>query len=168
MEQILGWEQLSPVILYSNRLNCEPGYTFGPRIIREYQFIYVISGQGKAFIGDRSYEAKPGDLFFYGPDLIHQFVSSTEKPFSLYGLHFTPSGQIPAVGAVPLRPPIDVKPGYSSAAATTELLIGDPADRLRIPEYTTLSASFVEAFLNGQWKPSSIQTRSIILTIESC
>lgn len=146
MEHIVGWEQLSPVIVYANRLNCEPGSSFGPRVIKEYQFIYVIYGQGNAFIGDRTYEAKAGDLFFYGPDLNHRFVSSADKPFSLYGLHFIPDGQIPAVGAIPLRPPTEVKPGYCTGSDTVELLIGDAADRLRIPEYTALSSGFAEVF----------------------
>jgi AraC-like DNA-binding protein len=144
MDHSIGWDQLNPVVSYANRLCCEPGYSFGPRIIREYQFIYVAEGIGEAFIGSKSYSASAGDLFFYGPGVVHQFTAGQNQPFVLYGIHFIPIGQIPTAGAVPFRPPIDVK-ATPSVAIQGELWIGDTVDRLCVPEHMKVDDSFVEA-----------------------
>lgn len=145
MEIRIGWEALNPVVSYANRLVCAPGYSFGPRVIRDFQFIYVASGRGSAKIDDRTYEAAEGDLFFYGPDLVHGFKADEADPFVLYGLHFSPAGDIPAAGAVPYRPPADVR-WNSGRSEASPLVIGDAAMSLCIPERIRLTPLFAEPF----------------------
>ncbi|MFD0670947.1 helix-turn-helix domain-containing protein [Cohnella sp. GCM10027633] len=94
--QYREWEStvLQPVVHYSNRLVCRPGESFGPRIVGDYQWIYVRKGKGKARIGNESFRANAGCLFAYGPGEPHWFESSVEEPLVLYGLHFAFAGDL--------------------------------------------------------------------------
>lgn len=85
----IAWHELNPVVWYANRMQCQPGFTFGPRVIDEHQFIFVAGGSGVAWIHGQRYEAKSGSLFYYGPDIVHRFIADESKPFLLYGLHFS-------------------------------------------------------------------------------
>ncbi len=84
-----SWKGIDPGVVYANRLACEPGFVFGPRVIQDHQFIYIIKGEGKATIQDRMYRVKSGDLIYYGPDIVHQFQADARDPFVVYGLHFS-------------------------------------------------------------------------------
>ncbi|RKP58295.1 AraC family transcriptional regulator [Cohnella endophytica] len=77
-----------PVVHFANRWVSSPGESFGPRIIGDYQWIYVRSGRGNARIGGQSFRVNSGCLFTYGPGQPHWFCSSKDDPLVLYGLHF--------------------------------------------------------------------------------
>jgi len=96
----LPWNELAPVVSYANRYESLPGSAFGPRYITDYQFILVVSGHGMVDIQSRTYEAKPGDLFYYGPYVVHTFTADEHEPFILYGIHFSWLAQLPARGGV--------------------------------------------------------------------
>ncbi|SEP12879.1 AraC family transcriptional regulator [Paenibacillus sp. OV219] len=87
--QSIPWQSLGPSVHYANRLQCLPGFAFGPRIIEEHQFIFVAAGKGIAWIQGDCYNASPGCLFYYGPDTVHHFIADEAEPFLLYGLHFS-------------------------------------------------------------------------------
>ncbi|MEQ4483760.1 helix-turn-helix domain-containing protein [Cohnella silvisoli] len=99
MEQF-QWEtnQLQPLVHYANRLACGPGESFGPRIIGDYQWIFVRSGKGKACIGGEFFRAYAGCLFAYGPGEPHWFEASEDDPFVLFGLHFAFAGDLEQEG----------------------------------------------------------------------
>ncbi|OCT14006.1 hypothetical protein A8709_00250 [Paenibacillus pectinilyticus] len=84
----ISWDELNPVINYANILKCEPEFQFGPRVITNHQFIYISKGRGTGNIQGRTYAAKKGDLFYYGPTITHSFKADRSQPFELYGLHF--------------------------------------------------------------------------------
>lgn len=132
----IGWERLNPVVSYANRLECPPGYAFGPRIVHDRQFIWVAEGSGKANIQGREYEATGGDLFHYGPGIVHRFEADSARPFVLYGLHFQLHGDIPAAGAVAYRPPAEKAPDWPEAdVLPNRLTIGQPPNVLSVPEH---------------------------------
>ncbi|MBP3967097.1 AraC family transcriptional regulator [Paenibacillus lignilyticus] len=98
----ISWQSLQPAVWYANKLQCLPGFSFGPRVIDEHQFIFVAAGHGLAFIQGEPYNALPGSLFYYGPDTVHHFIADETAPFLLYGLHFsweehTASGKSPGI-----------------------------------------------------------------------
>ncbi|SDX88271.1 AraC family transcriptional regulator [Paenibacillus sp. CF384] len=98
----ISWQSLQPAVWYANKLQCLPGFSFGPRVIDEHQFIFVAAGRGTAFIQGEPYSALPGSLFYYGPDTVHHFIADEAAPFLLYGLHFSweehnPSGRSPGI-----------------------------------------------------------------------
>lgn len=84
----MSFNDISPFLRYANLLQCSPEDIFGPRMIYDHQFVYVCSGKGIIKINDTSYEAIPGDVFFYGPGIIHTIISDKYNPFVLLGFHF--------------------------------------------------------------------------------
>ncbi|MFC4779498.1 AraC family transcriptional regulator [Paenibacillus sp. GCM10023252] len=86
---LYAWEQLQIQVSYANCLSCGAGQTFGPRIIKDYQFIFVARGTGSAVIQQQVYQASAGDLFYYGPEVVHTFSADEQDPFVLYGVHFS-------------------------------------------------------------------------------
>ena len=129
-----SWKEIDPRLLYSNLYTCEPGFISGPHIIQDHKFIYVERGKGIARIQSRKYEAKAGDLFYYGPDIVHEFRSDTREYLVIYGMHFS------------LIQPDKVENMFSSdireASFTAielrknQLRLGDfPAGQFQFPEY---------------------------------
>lgn len=121
----LGWDRLAPEVFYANQLCCTPGFTFGPRIIGDHQFIYVASGKGQAFIQNQHYEAHKGDLFYYGPDIAHTFIADREDPFVVYGVHFSWEAEVHKqdywAKIMDLRPDMDIP------YADNRFTVGPPA-----------------------------------------
>lgn len=131
----ISWDQLSPVVSYANALQCEPGFVFGPRIIFEHQFIFVVEGTGAAHIGGEHFRACPGDLFYYGPKVVHRFQASNDDPFAVYGILFSLRASLP--GNAVIRSPevqqVSDQRRYNSSNDTT---IGDPGPhQLKLPSY---------------------------------
>ncbi|BBH22627.1 hypothetical protein Back11_39720 [Paenibacillus baekrokdamisoli] len=87
-------DEFHPIVHYANRLECKPGEHFGPRIISDYQWLFVQRGAGMVRIGSHRYRAQAGSLFCYGPGMPHSIQADMKEPFVLYGLHFTPSGYL--------------------------------------------------------------------------
>lgn len=81
-------ENAQPAVHYANSWIGAPGESFGPRIIGDYQWLYVKSGKGSARIGAESFRVYPGCLFTYGPGQPHWFRAGDDEPLVLYGLHF--------------------------------------------------------------------------------
>ncbi|TVX96060.1 helix-turn-helix domain-containing protein [Cohnella terricola] len=80
----------NPVVRFANRLACNAGETFGPRIIKDYQWLFVEKGSGEVMIGEQNHSVGPGCLLGYGPGVPHRISASLTDPFVLYGLHFIP------------------------------------------------------------------------------
>lgn len=99
----IEWNELNPVVTYANILPCEPGYQFGPRIIYNHQWIYVAKGKGTGQIQDRRYEVQEGDLFYYGPHLMHWFQADRRQPFELYGMHVELTGELMKTSWLPVQ-----------------------------------------------------------------
>ncbi len=80
----------NPLVHFANRLACRPGETFGPRVIDDYQWLYVEKGKGEIMINGRTYSAESGCLLGYGPEVPHRITADLDDPFVLFGLHFVP------------------------------------------------------------------------------
>ncbi|MFC4601598.1 AraC family transcriptional regulator [Cohnella hongkongensis] len=82
--------QFNPIVHFANRLACRPGETFGPRVIDDYQWLYVEKGKGEITINGRVYPVDSGCLLGYGPEVPHRISADADDPFVLFGLHFAP------------------------------------------------------------------------------
>ncbi|MDK2784132.1 MAG: hypothetical protein PWQ32_1721 [Thermococcaceae archaeon] len=51
---------------------------------RQYELFYIISGEAKLGIGEKEYEAKPGDIYLVKPKTVHWVVNEREEPFRLF------------------------------------------------------------------------------------
>ncbi|QGQ94477.1 AraC family transcriptional regulator [Paenibacillus psychroresistens] len=168
--QRIAWDLLNPIVNYANILQCEPSFQFGPRTISNHQFIYVSKGSGNVEIETREYSAGKGDLFYYGPEVIHTFKADQLDPFELYGVHFTWHDKLTAVKAP--QSIIDVSRRTTSTSALQNLMvIGDKGlDELKIGDqinvYGTgiaeLLLDIIKQFRNDSEK-SSIANRGLFL-----
>lgn len=87
-EITLSLNDISPTVRHVNLLYCPSGFVEGPRMVYDHQFVYVHSGNGKIEIDGISYNANEGDLFFYGPGIVHAFNADCTTPYVLSGMHF--------------------------------------------------------------------------------
>lgn len=142
----MSWSELNPIVTHANLLQCTGGQQFGPRWISEHQFIYVVHGKGEARIGNQLYEASAGDLFYYGPQVPHQFRAGETDPFTLYGIHFSLSGDLPKHK---LMVTVHVRdfPQYPEEFSEYELLIGSPEKRMTVAE-RAIECSWAESFFS--------------------
>lgn len=150
-ELTVGWENLNPLVSYANRLACTPGFTFGPRIIHDHQLIWVADGLGEAVIQGRHYIASKGDLFHYGPNVIHQFKADTTRPFIVYGLHFQLIGNIPEQGEISYTLPISVaEHEEKELLVPNKLTIGQNSnsDMFSLPEHIRFTGNHAESYFS--------------------
>jgi len=138
---VIDWNCLNPVVTFANVLKCSGGFSFGPRMIQDHQFIFIAEGMGKATIQDRSYHAKKGDLFYYGPDITHYFIADLENPFTLYGIHFDFEQILPRKGGI--RPvEITYVNNYLQSEPPNNLQLGKKGnDEFLINEYCHIGIS---------------------------
>ncbi len=130
----IQWQKLNPIVNGANYLKSTPCFQFGPRYILNHQFIYVVKGRGKANIQGREYVAEAGDLFYYGPHVVHCFQADKEEPFEVIGVHFQLEGRVEDA-----YQPYDAieESNYSYGSIQNQLFIGNPQlDELKITEYT--------------------------------
>lgn len=139
-----SWKEIDPCLVYANLLPCEPGFVFGPRTIQDHQFICVVQGKGTARIQNRTCEATEGDLFYYGPGVVHEFRADVKEPFVVYGLHFSL-----------FRSP-EIEAGYPDGIRDADfrddqrenrLFLGEPpATLFQLPEHCRPSAGILSLF----------------------
>lgn len=142
----ITWNDFHPFISFANKLHCTPGFLFGPRIIAGHQFIYVASGKGTARIQQREYEAMPGDLFYYGPDIVHRFQADHNSPFVLYGIHFYLNYPLLDTGKHSFTQINELKDFSYAKDCMNSLSIGDSLENFYILEKINDSSKWVEGY----------------------
>jgi AraC-like DNA-binding protein len=143
----LKWHELQPVVTYATYIKCRSEFQFGPRIIFEHQFIYIVKGKGIAHIQGRKYDIKEGDLFYYGPDVAHLFQADSESPFEMVAMHFEFIGDIIHDA---LRRPIakDIRSLKDVPNRDNRVTIGDKGlDELVISDYISTLGTGIGTFM---------------------
>lgn len=82
-----------------------PGHQVGPRIIYDYEFLYVKDGQYIIEIDGKRYESHPGDLFIIRPNQWHTIYVSQDRELVQPHIHcdlqhYDDAAQVP----IPMRP----------------------------------------------------------------
>ncbi|HZG56944.1 AraC family transcriptional regulator [Paenibacillus sp.] len=90
--------ELQPVVNFASRDAANPGDTWGPRYIPDFQLFYVVSGDTELTVGGERLALKAGDVGLYGPDRPHRLVVRERTEF--VSLHFLWNGP----SAVPVHP----------------------------------------------------------------
>lgn len=142
----VSWNAFHPYVSFANYLECTPGFTFGPRITINHQFIYVANGAGIAQIQNRRYEATAGDLFHYGPSIVHRFEADRTHPFTLYGIHFSLNDSFPDNGMFSGSQVTNVTDMNFQADWPNRLFIGEDAGRIEVPERINDGRRWIEPF----------------------
>lgn len=171
------WRELAPDISYVNHLACTPGFAFGPRFIGDFQFIFVAAGKGSARIQANRYDAEAGDLYYYGPGIVHEFWADEKDPFTLYGVHFRWNAALPPRGG--LRPPdvTGLAENEPMPERVNRVIIGEQEDspdtllledRCRIPpdRFIELFSRLTEAYqCDEEWGPVLLRARFLELLV---
>lgn len=165
----LRWHELAPDVSYVNHLACTPGYSFGPRTIADFQFIYVAAGTGTVQIQQNRYRAEAGDLYFYGPGIVHHFQADCKDPFALYGVHFRWIAPLPDRGSLRI-PFVENAPDVEGPLTQpNQVLIGeheDSPDALLLKDMQKLAPNrFTERFSvltesyrhAAEWAPQALR-----------
>ena len=136
----LNWNDLNLIVDNTNYLKCQPGFQFGPRIIYEHQFIYVVKGKGTANIQGISYPANEGDLFYYGPRIGHCFRADDVDPFEIIGMHFILAGTLEDAKRTAIAD--DIETTTSDSGSKNILFIGERGlEELRISDQINIGGS---------------------------
>ncbi|WP_168735518.1 AraC family transcriptional regulator [Cohnella fermenti] len=88
MPQRIDYRLLSPYVRYVHEVEIAPGSLASERHIYDYEFIFVVSGEGRLRLGDRWHEMKSGDLFYIRPHLANEMIVTGERPMDCFAVHF--------------------------------------------------------------------------------
>ncbi|WP_164545760.1 AraC family transcriptional regulator [Paenibacillus albus] len=57
-----------------------PSEIVTPRLPYAHSFVYIKSGKGIVTIDGNEYQAKPHDLFYFEPGIVHSYIADSEEP----------------------------------------------------------------------------------------
>jgi len=78
---------LMPTVNFTHQFTTRPGELWGPRVIPDYQLIYVCSGEMRLELGGECYTITAGECAYYGSGDAHLLL--TIKPSIIFSLHFS-------------------------------------------------------------------------------
>lgn len=114
-------ENMRPTVNFANRMTAHSGQTWGPRLIPDWQLVYILSGYGELTIGGERYSLRPRHGLFYGPGMAHRLISDKTNPLRFTSVHFVFDG-------APVTP---VHPAAQIASCSAERLI-EPIRRVEL------------------------------------
>ncbi len=68
-------------ICFVGREKCTPGYSYGPSVRPSYIIHYVISGKGRFFCNNNTYDLKENNAFLIEPDIMTFYQADFEEPW---------------------------------------------------------------------------------------
>ena len=66
------------------------GWEIKPRIIPNYELVWIVKGRGQIVIQERTTTVAAGDLICFRPGVLHSLAALDEPYMEFYGVHFTP------------------------------------------------------------------------------
>lgn len=76
----------APAVNFAARSVTDSAQQWGPRLIPDCQFYYVVSGRADLHLGPDTYEVSPGDCAFFGADSPH--ILRADQGTDYYSMHF--------------------------------------------------------------------------------
>ncbi|MDG0794345.1 AraC family transcriptional regulator [Cohnella ginsengisoli] len=86
--QRIDYRLLSPYVRFVHEIVIAPGARNADRHIYDYEFIFVVRGEGKLRLGDRVHAMKGGDLFYIRPHLSNAMEIAETQPMDCFAVHF--------------------------------------------------------------------------------
>jgi AraC-like DNA-binding protein len=119
---------LTPTINFARRDIAGANQTWGPRIIPDCQFFYVIEGEAELLLNQKQHRITAGQCVFYGADSPHHLRTVTDIIF--YSVHFYWTHPSPE----PVHPAHQIQP-----CSLSDLSRQSVAYELDVPIYGTVS-----------------------------
>lgn len=79
---------IHPHLRLINLYPCSEGFNSGARRLYDHYFLYIHKGKGEYIIGDKTYRAVTGDLFYCPPGVSNTIIADQRDPFLLSGINF--------------------------------------------------------------------------------
>ena len=70
-----------------------PGWEIEPRIIHDFELVFIVDGEGEICIDGRSFVGRAGDVILIRPGEVNSFRVEKEPCMVFYGVHFWPVSQ---------------------------------------------------------------------------
>lgn len=90
----LGMQEINPI--QAGWENCSPGHSFGPALRPFLLLHYVVSGRGEFFVGEKSYQVSPGQIFVIRPGETTYYQASKTDPWRYIWIGFEAGIPLPA------------------------------------------------------------------------
>lgn len=125
-----------------------PGATFGPRLMVDHEFVWLLRGSAVWTIGDDQQLLRPGLLALAGPGVVDRYQWDPDRPSTHAYVHFgltgveQPTQRWPAVRSLAALPVLDGICRYLLQLAA------DPSDRAA-DRRDQLLALMVDVFVSG-------------------
>ncbi|OHE62958.1 MAG: hypothetical protein A2Z99_18495 [Treponema sp. GWB1_62_6] len=91
MDYSIESRNFSPSINIAHFLRREEGLSIAPRVIEDFEFVYITEGEGDYILNDRSIRFSAGGLILTPPYLRHAYRPRGGKAMAHYAVHFDPS-----------------------------------------------------------------------------
>jgi AraC-like DNA-binding protein len=118
---------MTPTVNFASRASTEYESVWGPRLIPDFQFVYIVSGRAVLSIGNERLQAEAGQFLFYGPDVPHRLIAEALTHY--FSLHFQWDG----------HPPYPVHPAPGLRTAVLDETCALPGYRLTADGYGELA-----------------------------
>ena len=82
-------DDVRPFLSFINLLPCRPSFDTRSRVTPMQYLLYIHRGKGQFVIGDKSYDASEGDMFYCSAGVPNRIIASQDDPFTLTGMDFT-------------------------------------------------------------------------------
>ncbi|CAI6081560.1 AraC family transcriptional regulator [Cohnella sp. JJ-181] len=86
--QRIDYRLVSPYVRYVHRIEMPAGSRMADRHIFDYEFIFVVRGEGRLRLGERVHAMKGGDLFYVRPHLSNAMEVTGTQPMDCFAVHF--------------------------------------------------------------------------------
>lgn len=86
--QRIDYRLLSPYVRYVHEVVIPAGARIADRHIYDYEFIFVVRGEGRLRLGERAHAMKGGDLFYIRPHLSNAMEITGTQPMDCFAVHF--------------------------------------------------------------------------------
>lgn len=80
--------QISPYIRVAKDSTIKPPWKMKPRVIFDYEFLYIKSGNISVYVNQHCYKGAPGDIFIFKPKQSHSITIEGSHPFQQLHIHF--------------------------------------------------------------------------------
>lgn len=79
---------IRPTVNLANHITVPAGMVWGPRMIPDYQLVYIINGNATMESAGKKLALRPGHCIFYGSHTPHRLAASPLAPLTIASVHF--------------------------------------------------------------------------------
>jgi len=91
MDYVIESRYFSPLINIAHYIRREEGLSLSPRIIEDFEFVYISEGEGEYVLDGKTIHFTAGGLIFTPPFLRHAYRPLGTKAMAHFAVHFDPA-----------------------------------------------------------------------------